>query len=198
MATNRVVTFLVALLFSSVFAFAETVENPAGSLKGTTELGFWFGGGRGLNGSTKDTELFITGVRGGKILTDVHGNGFMRGNLEYLLEAIPIFLVFQNGTTAGFDFTPFLMKWNFLNSERRPTMFFEWGAGTLVTSSQVPEGTSRFNFTPQAGFGFYLSSHHKRAATLEFKYIHISNGGLETPNPGINTFHILLGYHWLH
>jgi len=28
------------------------------------------------------------------------------------------------------------------------------------------------------------------------KYVHISNAGLATPNPGINTVQVSVGYHW--
>jgi hypothetical protein len=196
---RRTLCLFVLLALSATFCFAEDPEVTPFD-KGTAEIGIWTGGGHALNGRTKDTELFIGGVRYGKVLTGVHGSGLFRGNFEYVLEAVPLFVVFQKQTTtAGFDFTPLLLKWNFTGRDHRPVAFAEIGAGTVFTRSEVPEvpvGVSRLNFTPQCGFGLFLFANHRRAAMLEFKYIHISNAGFDSPNPGLNSLHVLFGYNW--
>lgn len=163
--------------------------------KGSWNIGVWTGGGSGVTGTTTDTNLWLTGARFGKVLTDQKGRGILRGRLEYAVEAIPAFLVFQDSTVYGFDLTPVLFKWNFTSSARW-IPYFETGAGMLFTTDDVPEKTFPFNFTPQAGFGFHIPTTPKQAFTVAFKYMHISNGGLDKPNPGINSIQVLVGYHW--
>ena len=188
------ITFLFfLLLFVSTYSHAQ--DDDLVLNKGTWNIGVWTGGGSGVSGTTSDTELWLTGIRFGKVLTSEHGSSFLRGRLEYTIEAIPAFFVFQNSTVYGFDVTPVLLKWNF-SSNRRWIPFFEAGAGMLLTSEDVPEKTFPFNFTPQAGFGFHLLTSPKTAFTLSLKYMHISNGGLDRPNPGINSIQLLVGYHW--
>jgi hypothetical protein len=163
--------------------------------KGTWTIGISTSGGSGVSGNTTETSLWLTGIRFGKVLTKELGNGMLRGRLEYTVETIPVFLVFQEKTIYGFDITPVLLKWNF-TGPRGMIPYFEVGAGMLITSDDVPEQTFPFNFTPQAGFGFHILTGPKQAFTIGFRYMHISNGGLESPNPGINTIQVLAGYHW--
>ena len=180
------------LLLLSLFPLITAAEDSTtfSIQKGVWEIGMWTGGGTGVSGSTKGTQLWLTGFRFGKVLA-----GGTHGSLEYALEAIPVFVVFQESTIYGMDITPFLLKWN-LRSKSRVIPYFEFGAGLLYTSDNVPERTSVLNFTPQGGFGLHVFTHEKQAITFTFKYMHISNGGLESPNPGINSLQLLLGYNW--
>ena len=62
----------------------------------------------------------------------------------------------------------------------------------LFTDHNVPTGTNTVNFTPQAAFGTHILG-AKYNVSLELRYLHISNAGLATPNPGINTVQVRLG-----
>lgn len=163
--------------------------------KGTWEFGVWTGGGHGLTGSTSGTGIWNAGFRIGRVLTGEHGPGFLRGNLEWAGDVIPAYVIFQDRTVYGAGFNPFLFKWNFTGGHK-VAPFFETGAGLLFTAHDVPPGTSTINFTPQAGLGLHIFTREKRAVTLTGKYVHISNAGLSTPNPGINTIQFTIGYHW--
>ena len=57
----------------------------------------------------------------------------------------------QGGDANGFNFT-LQLRWH-LKVEEEWSFFIEGGAGLLRTSDNVPNGGSKFNFTPQAGFG---------------------------------------------
>jgi lipid A 3-O-deacylase len=184
----------LAILLVGVASHSSAQDRPILS-KGSWTMGVWTGGGSGVTGTTADTQLWLTGARLGKVVTSDLGKGFFRGRLEYAVEAIPAFFVFQDSTVYGFDVTPILLKWNF-TSANRWIPFFEAGAGMLLTSEDVPEKTFPFNFTPQAGFGFHIPTGQKQAFTLTLKYMHISNGGLDRPNPGINSIQMMVGYHW--
>ncbi|HSE39795.1 MAG TPA: acyloxyacyl hydrolase, partial [Acidobacteriota bacterium] len=140
-----------------------------------------------------------SGVRYKRVISDVAGKGFWRGSLEYGVEFMPVFLVFQGDDVIyGTEVSPLLMRWNFQKSGAHILPFFEWGGGLLFTTEQVPVRSSNFNFTPQAGFGLSIFNSNGGAMTFQLKYMHISNGGLKKPNPGINSIQVLAGYEWLY
>ena len=66
--------------------------------------------------------------------------------------------------------------------------YVEVGLGFLYTTQHVHEQGSQFNFTTQLGIGtqFTLSDHY--ALTAGYRFRHMSNAGLSTPNRGVD-FH---------
>ncbi len=160
--------------------------------EGGHEFQIWTGGGHSVAGGTANTGVWNLGVRYGWILTRPHGPGFLNGRFEYALDAIPAFVLFQPHNTAfGAGFNPLGLKWNFA-ARGRLEPYFELGGGTLFTNHQVPAGTSSTNFTSGAAFGMHMLG-DKHAFSIEARYMHISNAGLERLNPGINTFQMRLG-----
>jgi len=186
---------IAVLALLAVSAFAQNL--PSDSLeKGTWELGIWTAGGHSVPGGTADTGVWNAGVRVGKVLTDEHGSGFVRGNLEYAVDFIPAYLlIFPSRTSYAGGFDPFILKWNFTGG-RRVAPYLEFGGGVLLSLDDVPPGTNSVNFMPQASFGVQVFTREKRAVSVAAKYVHISNAGLATPNPGINTVQVSIGYHW--
>jgi lipid A 3-O-deacylase len=186
---------IAVLALLSASAFAQNL--PSESLqKGTWELGIWTAGGHSVPGGTSDTGVWDAGVRVGKVLTDEHGSGLLRGNLEYAVDVIPAYLlVFPRQTSYAGGFDPFILKWNF-TSGRKIAPYLEFGGGVLLSLDDIPPGTNNVNFMPQASFGVQIFTREKRAVTVAAKYVHISNAGLATPNPGINTIQFAIGYHW--
>ena len=182
----------VAILFATIFG-APAARSQAGPVEGGHEWQIWAGGGHGTNGSQSSDSVANVGLRYGLILTAPHGPGFLRGRLEYALEAVPVFVVFQKTNTAyGAGINPFAFKWAF-DTHTKVVPYLELGGGTLFTNTQVPEGTSRINFTTSGALGLhFLGSKHNVSAELRF--MHISNAGLATPNPGINTIQIRVGF----
>ena len=127
------------------------------------------------------------------ILTAPHGPGFLRGRLEYALDAVPVFLVVQKTNTAyGVGVNPFAFKWAFATRSNL-VPYIEIGGGTVFTNTKVPEATSRINFTSGGAFGLHFLRSKYNIST-EVRYMHISNAGLATPNPGINTIQFRLGF----
>jgi hypothetical protein len=183
---------LAVLLFGACLC-APPVRSQAGPVEGGHELQIWTGGGHGTNGSQSNDGVWNAGLRYGLILTAPHGPGFLRGRLEYAVEAVPLFVVWQKTNTAyGAGINPFAFKWA-LDTHTSVVPYFELGGGTLFTNTKVPEGTSRINFTTSGALGVhFLRSKHNLSAELRF--MHISNAGLSTPNPGINTIQLRLGF----
>lgn len=181
------------LTIALVLLYGLTVFAQEGPEKGGHEVQVWAGGGHSVAGGTSNTGVFNGGLRYGWVLTDPHGPGFLKGRFEYAVDALPIFLVFQPANTAyGFGVNPLGLKWNFV-SRGRIAPYFELGGGTLFTTHNVPTGSSSVNFTPEAALGFHHLG-NKMTWSLDLRYMHISNAGLENLNPGINTIQIRLGF----
>jgi lipid A 3-O-deacylase len=181
--------FIWLVLFLGVIGSVATAQvRPE---EGGHEIQIWSGGGPSVPGGTKDTGVWNLGVRYGWILTSPHGPGFLNGRFEYAVDAVPAFVVFQPRNTAyGAGVNPLGLKWIFATrGDVEP--YLELNGGTLFTSHEVPSGTSNINFTSSAAFGVHILREH--SWTLEVRYMHISNAGLSTPNPGINTVQVRLG-----
>jgi lipid A 3-O-deacylase len=182
---KRLIAFL--LLFCSSVALAQARPEDGGH-----ELQLWTGGGPSVAGGTSDTGVWNIGLRYGWILTRPHGPGFLNGRFEYAVDAVPLFMVFQRYNTAyGAGVNPLGLKWDFA-ARGQIEPYFELNGGTLFTNHQVPTGTSDVNFTSAAALGMHVLG-EKHAFSLEVRYMHISNAGLSSPNPGINTVQVRLG-----
>jgi len=175
------------LLATSSLVAAQTAPE-----KGGHEVQIWAGGGHSVSGGRGDTGVFNAGLRYGWILTDPHLPGFLRGRFEYAVDAVPVFLAFQPRDTAyGVGFDPLGLKWN-VQRHGRISPYLELTGGVLFSSHDVPTGTNTVNFMDQAALGMHLLG-AKHNVSLELRYMHISNAGLATPNPGINTVQVRLG-----
>lgn len=182
----------VALLVVACLFCVSVSQAQSGPEGGGNEIQVWTGGGHGLNGSTSDTGVWNVGFRYGWVLTDPIGPGPLRGRFEYAVDVVPIFLLTQRTNTAyGIGLNPFALKWNFGDS-KKVVPYFDLGGGVLFTNTDVPEGTNRVNFTTSGALGLhFLRSKFNWSA--EVRFMHISNAGLATPNPGINTIQFRLG-----
>jgi lipid A 3-O-deacylase len=178
---------ITALLIASSVSFAQTGPEKSGH-----EVQVWAGGGHSVSGGRGNTGAFDAGLRYGWILTGPHLPGFLRGRFEYAVDAVPVFLVFQPTNTAyGVGFDPLGLKWNF-ERHGRLSPYLELTGGTIFTNHSVPTGTNTVNFMDQAALGVHILG-AKHNVSLELRYMHISNAGLATPNPGVNTVQVRLG-----
>jgi lipid A 3-O-deacylase len=187
------VTRLLAAVFFISIACAPAVRAQAGPENGGHDLQIWTGGGHGINGSASDTGIWNVGLRYGWVITDPILPGPLRGRFEYAVDVVPVFLVVQKSKNAyGFGLNPFALKWNFV-TRHNIAPYIDIGGGTLFTNEQAPPGTSRVNFTTSGALGVHvLRSKYNWSA--EVRFMHISNAGLSTPNPGINTLQVRLGF----
>ncbi len=185
-----------------IFCAAQTGPEAGGH-----EVQIWAGGGHSLggrqvlfsngmgqsfDGGNYKTSVLNAGLRYGWILTDAHLPSLLRGRFEYAVDAVPLFAAFQPASNAyGVGFDPLGLKWDF---ERRGRFspYFELTGGVLFTNHNVPMGTNTVNFMDQAALGTHILG-AKYNWSLEFRFMHISNAGLATPNPGLNTVQVRLG-----
>ena len=184
---------ICAALVLAALLLSPAARAQAGPVEGGHELQVWTGGGHGINGSQSSDGIWNAGFRYGLILTAPHGPGFLRGRLEYAVDAVPVFLIVQKTNTAyGAGVNPFAFKWA-LDTHGGVVPYLELGGGVLFTNNKVPENTSRINFTTGGALGLhFLRSRHN--ISTEVRYMHISNAGLATPNPGINTIQFRIGF----
>jgi len=190
--------FLVSgfLMFFSVvilvIAAAGVGFAQAGPEEDGHEVQVWTGGGHSVPGGTSHTGIFDVGLRYGWVITGPHLPGLLRGRFEYAVDAVPAYLIFQPANTAyGVGFNPLGLKWNF---ERRGRLspYFELSGGTLFSDHSVPTYTNTLNFTSAAALGTHVLG-AKYNWSVELRYLHISNAGLATPNPGLNTVQVRVG-----
>jgi lipid A 3-O-deacylase len=171
---------------------ASAVHAQTGPEKGGHELELWTGGGHSVKGVASDTSVWTVGGRYGWVLTDPRGPRFLRGKFEYAVDIVPIFWVFQPGGTAyGVAVDPFAVKWNFV-PHGRVVPYADLDGGVLFTNRQTPPGTSKINFTPSGAIGMHILG-KKLTWSAEVRYLHISNAGIASENPGINTLQVRIG-----
>jgi hypothetical protein len=187
----------IFLLFCGLFfaGFASPVRAQDGPETDGNEIEFWTSGGHGTNGITQHTGVWTAGFRYGWVITAPHGPGLLRGRFEYAVDAVPVFMIFQPTNTAyGAAVNPFALIWDF-DTHGRIVPYLDLGGGVLFTNTQVPAGTSKINFTTAGGVGLHFLT-SKLTWSADVRFMHISNAGLETPNPGINTVQLRIGLGW--
>jgi hypothetical protein len=176
--------FLTPAIVAALLCCAN-VRSQTRPQDGGHEIEIWAAGGHGTNGSTSSDGVFNAGGRFGWILTKAHGPGFLRGKFEYAIDAVPVFMVFQPKNNAyGAGFSPVVLKWNF-ETDSRIVPYVELGGGVLFST----------NFTSGGAIGMHILG-EKVAWSVDLRYMHISNAGLATPNPGINTIQVRVGVGW--
>ena len=177
----------------AMLACAKEARAQGSPENSSRELQIWTGGGHGINGSTSDTGVCNLGLRYGLILTAPHGPGFLKGQLEYAFDIVPAWVIIQKTNTPyGGGVNPFAFKW-ILSEPKKVKPFFEIEGGTLFTNKEVPENTSQINFTTSGALGMHILG-EKSNWSAEVRFMHISNAGMTTPNPGINTIQVRIGW----
>jgi hypothetical protein len=196
LAEGRGAVFLIRsfLMFSFLIATAGLAfgQDMPGPEEGGHEVQVWAGGGHSVPGGTSRAGIFDVGLRYGWVLTGEHLPGFLRGRFEYAVDAVPAYLIFQPANTAyGVGFNPLGLKWNFVRRGRL-SPYAELTGGVLFSNHDVPPYANTVNFTPSAAFGTHILG-EKYNWSVEVRYLHISNAGLATPNPGLNTVQVRVG-----
>jgi hypothetical protein len=78
-------------------------------------------------------------------------------------------------------------------TEARAPWYLELAFGPMWAEKRVPAATSHFNFISTGGVGFVLNPQGRNPVMLGYRFMHISNAGIEPRNPGLNVSAIVLG-----
>jgi len=181
---------------------------------------------RGIYTYQEDLRFYTMGIEIGRRLTGPRGKSAFRGQLEELVEVLPLWefdepkqtdafyltvypqsrgtAIFPGYKEYGAAVTPILCRWNFSGAyERHVTPWVEGGVGLLWTSQNFPQGdalpgghTSRINFTPQMGIGEAIRVRNKSSIDVGAKYFPTTNAGLGQINPGVSLLQFSIGYSW--
>jgi len=81
---------------------------------------------------------------------------------------------------------------NFLDNDKI-TPYVEGGIGIIYTDFQVKGQGLKVNFNPQMGLGAEFKTESRDTYFLSFRLHHISNGGIDKDNRGINSVLFMLG-----
>jgi len=161
----------------------------------TVELGFSVGAGIGHK-ILNDTRhgLALSAIDFGWTLTDLVGRDhWYRGNWELIGE---IFGGAQySPDTAYVGGGVALVRYNF-DTHSRWTPFVNLGAGAAGTNIRDGDLSTAFEFTLQAGVGAHYFLTPNLALTGQYRYVHLSNAGIEYPNLGVNTSMFYIGATW--
>jgi hypothetical protein len=135
-------------------------------------------------------QTFDAILRYGHFLSPEVGDGWYRARHEVLLE-IPVNLaVDRNGRamTGG----NILGCWKFTSlREYLPYLFA--GGGIFYVDLGMPGMGSRLDFSYQGGVGIQYFITRETALNLEYRYQHVSNANIASPNEGLNASRIHLG-----
>jgi hypothetical protein len=137
-------------------------ESPASAALATRpwEFGPFFQGGMGV-GDRSDFTFTSAGIRLGKVITDQHLPGILRGQFEYAGEFMPywqsftpaphlkwtkydyagqtgeVLLPYNGGTFTGLSITPILLRWDF-KPGKHIAPWLQGGGGLIWTNHKYP------------------------------------------------------------
>ncbi len=137
----------------------------------------------------------LTIIRLGYMVDAPHGSNFLRGNNEFILEAVggPMF----QGPGSALGGLSVVYRRNFLSPGARLIPYLDLGAGGVYSDAshdrvQQALGTP-FEFDLQAGVGVRFRLGLGWTVDAEFSYRHLSNAHISERNLGTNAIGGLLG-----
>lgn len=163
---------------------------------GTSEAGVAVGAGFGMkvSSSHQTHDMALAKIHYGWIFSDVLGEDhFYRGNWEMLGEGF-----------GGAQFHPrtayvtgasLIFRYDFATGTRW-IPFADVGAGVSATDIGRPDLSTIFEFNVQGGAGVNYFWRDNSAITFQYRYFHLSNAGIKSPNAGVNTSMFYLGMSW--
>jgi hypothetical protein len=164
--------------------------------RGTKEVGL--GGAISLSHGTDNDFDTVTGLQllphVGYVATDPMGPGWVRGNLELLLEPALLHLDTEVGTSTVVGLSA-LGRWILGGTRFRP--YFDVGAGVLLGETNLPQTDCDVNFLIQGGPGVLVVLSSSTTLAVGYRFQHISNAGACTINPGINSSALYLSVNYL-
>lgn len=167
-----------------------------GFRKHAMEAGILAGGGYGLRvfGGRTDHHIALGTVHVGTMLSGpVAKDRFWRGNFELLGDLFGG-EQFNSHTAYLVGIAP-MIRYNFATGTRF-VPFVGGGAGLSLTDIRHPDLSTDFEFNVQVDGGMHWFFKPNMAATIEGRWLHLSNAGFDTPNLGVNTSMLLVGVNW--
>ncbi len=140
----------------------------------------------------------FTSYRLGVMLNTPAGDGFLRGNFEFLAEAFggSVF----NGPGNGLGGLAVLLRYNFVQPGSKWVPYVQLGGGGVYSDIYKDQDQrligEAFEFDLEATLGIRYFINERWALNLEGGYRHISNADLANRNIGLNALGASLGLGW--
>ena len=135
----------------------------------------------------------------GRVLTGEHGEGWLRGSLEWDFNILPVTLYFVNGRTYYMGGVEAIApRWNFTRASKRMVPFFGFDGGMLFGPNKFPPGdTAQVNFTAALDLGAHIFTRKRQSFDATVRLHHLSNAESGHYNPGVPlSIQLMLGYTW--
>lgn len=111
-------------------------------------------------------------------------------NRKSVLVEVPLTLLREPDEPAMLGIT-MNVSWTFIARKKfQPFVFV--GGGPVYTRAEIPGTSSELKGSYQAGIGLDYTI-GKTSMSLEYRYHHLSNGGIKKPNDPLNSGKLLLG-----
>ncbi|HEY5909567.1 MAG TPA: acyloxyacyl hydrolase [Verrucomicrobiae bacterium] len=88
-----------------------------------------------------------------------------------------------------------ILRYN-LATGTRWVPFFSLGGGVVGTDIRDGDLSTKFEFNLQGGPGVHYFLKENLSLTFQYRFIHISNAGLSSPNLGVNSNTLMAGLTW--
>ena len=148
-----------------------------------------------ITGKGRPTENYALGdAQVGYMVTDLWGEGFLRGNFELAVEAFGagIFSGTGNYVAGG----TLWFRYNFVPHDWRVLPYAQVGGGLTSMDIDHRYDGMNFNFNVDAALGARYFIEPRLAVNLEYRFQHISNADLGRHNIGINAEGPVLAVSW--
>jgi len=167
-----------------------------GFRKGTHELNLSAAAGLGMPiFGSKETHHWVLGVieYGWMFSGVVAKDHWYQGNWELV-----------GNMFGGIQYTPNhaylygvapLLRYNFVTGTRW-VPFFNAGAGVTGTNIRDGDLSNKFEFNLQIGAGVRYFFRDNLALNVQYRFLHLSDAGITSPNLGVNDSNIMLGASW--
>ncbi|MDD5044298.1 MAG: acyloxyacyl hydrolase [Candidatus Omnitrophica bacterium] len=185
---------VVVLCLLALNLFSGVSKASDGKKSCIKELGILTGYATGNLKNKEHYELVPTILRIGFDLKPVlHkiNNFNPKGLVEFELEPFASTVISPNNNAeVGFGL---LFKYAYPVTERLYP-YIEGGVGFIYITQHTLEQSTQYNFTPQGGVGLtYFLKKDRLALNVGYRYRHLSNASIKSPNSGINVDMGLLG-----
>ena len=198
MKTFPALLALTILSANAVFAGddGKAVIPPAPAITSPFDRGTWeLEGGAGFyaslsfTGAPRPTVNYeMQDLRLGWMYDSPRHEGFLRGNNEFLIEALYGDVTRGPGSYIT-GFSP-LWRYNFVQPDSHFVPYIQLGAGAVANnvfkSQRQAEIGERFEFLLQGEFGLTYLINDRWSVSSEFGIRHISNAGFSHRNEGLN------------
>jgi len=165
-------------------------EGPL-SQKGTKQFGINMGYGYSFC-TNRDIRFVDAYPYFGYVFTDPVGKGWYRGTGEGIVEgAFSYIYKGQKSYKAGINL---IGRYNLLAHSENWRPYVQMGVGFIGTNLSMDGFSSNFNFMPNIASGIQYFWDPCNAINFEWRYEHLSNGGIKMPNVGVNISTLLIGY----